>query len=160
MIEPEDLDGRTHDRGLRDNMPEIFPHEDAYIGLTGYLTKISQELDSDNVNVYSRFSERTSELRSAFEHFFDQIDNALYNLDNDKRDLAEKHVEKARDSYYEALEACERFYGGSILGEIDGLERPEEYIEEVFTALESVEELVEVENDMADVETRLDRSTV
>jgi len=158
VIEPEDLDGRTHERGLRENMPEIYPHENEFIGLTGYLTKISQELDSDNVNVYNRFSHRTSEVRSAFEHFFDEIDNALYNIDNDRRDLAEKHVDKARDSYYSALEACERFYEGPIIGDIDGVDRPDEYIEEEFTALENVEELIEVEHDMTNPEAQLDRS--
>lgn len=140
MIHDEDLDGRTHVRGLRENIPEVFPHENAYIGFTGYLTKVSSEIDSEDVNVYSRFAERTDEVKDAFDHFFDQIDNALFLLDNNDVNSAREHVSKARENYLDAFEACERLYSDHVLTRIDGLEKPEEYLQEVRKGLESVEE--------------------
>lgn len=142
VIHDEDLDGRTHVRGLRDNIPEVFPHEDAYIGFTGHLSKVSSELDSDNVNVYSRFAEMTDDVKDAFEHFFDQIDNALFLLDNGDVKSAREHVSEARENYLDAFEACDRLYNDPVLNRIDGLERPVDYIQEVRMGLESVEEKI------------------
>jgi len=140
VIEPVELDGRTHERGLRENIPEVFPHEDVYIGFTGYLTKVSSEIDSDEVNVYTRFAERTDDVREAFTHFFDDIDKTLFTLDNGDIEAAEKHVSEARESYLEAYKAVERLYEDPILGDIDGLDKPIEYIKEVKKGLESVED--------------------
>lgn len=134
MIRPGELNGRTHEKGLESEIPELVS------GTREYEETVRALNPGDDLELYGRFAEKTDRVVDAVEEFFDEIQNALYLLDNGSGPSARKHVSEARESYLNAFGA----YRDLAMDRSMDVEFPETvdiYFEEIREGLEEVEKM-------------------
>ena len=141
MIEPEDLEGRTHYQDFEEEIPEVVTGTLEYTDLAG---RLDSSVEAD---VYERFSDKTDDLMSALDEFFEELQSALYGIDNGSPDLARDSLDAAKDRYDEARQAYTKLESDEYLDlELPG--RVDEYFDEIRTGLESVEDMLTPEKDV------------
>ncbi|WP_414836315.1 hypothetical protein [Candidatus Nanohalococcus occultus] len=142
MIKSTDLDGRTHQIDVREDLPGLVRKTDAYEQHLDAIVGSYRPGNEFSENPYCCFSENAEKLCSALESIDEELRNARHLLDNATATEAKNHIQSARENYREAQDAYEKL--SSIESSGSSLEQDvADYLGEIAEGIDSVTELKE-----------------